>query len=163
MTCPLCTSSNTASIELKGTIYEACGPCKIVWEALPLDAPADIDGRPQPFRKACDNCAFRHGSPERSDPEAWEGLTMAMAYQEKAFYCHKGVPLTEARDGFQYPKHANGVHIREELRVCAGFIAWWKGISRQKEYIPGLAPPSADDEPVEYVDTAQPTRWQDPL
>lgn len=148
-TCPRCGGGRIAATALKGTIYEACGDCKIVWEALPADAPAEVDGRPQPFRKACDNCAFRQGSPERSDPEAWESLTMAMAFQEKAFYCHKGVPLTEARDGFQYPKRPDGTHIREQLRVCAGFIAWWKGISGQSAHIPGLTSPPPRDQLVE--------------
>lgn len=163
MTCPRCAGTTTASIALKGTVYEACGPCKIVWEALPADAPADRNGTPQPFRKACDNCAFRQGSPERSDPEAWEGLTMALACQEKAFYCHKGVPLTETRDGFQYPQHPDGRHIREELRVCAGFIAWWKGISGQRDYIPGVTPPAAVDEPIEYLEACDRIPWKDPL
>ncbi|MBP8235584.1 MAG: hypothetical protein KAY22_25135 [Rhizorhabdus sp.] len=132
-------------MRLKGTVYEGCGTCKIVWEALPANAPLDVDGRPQPFAKACDNCAFRQGSPERSDPEAWEGLTMALAFQEKAFYCHKGVPLNEARDGFDYPKREDGTHPVEQLRVCAGFIAWWKGISGQRDYIPGITPRPQSD------------------
>jgi hypothetical protein len=147
--CPKCGNDRIAAIALKDTVYEGCGACRTVWEALPGDAPVDVDGCPQPFRKACDNCAFRRGSPERSDPEQWEGLTMALACQEKAFYCHKGVPLTEARDGFQYPRHPDGTHIREQLRVCAGFIAWWKGISGQSDYIPGLTPPPQADALVE--------------
>jgi hypothetical protein len=74
---------------------------------------------------------------------------MAIAFQEKAFYCHKGVPLSGALHGFEYPKHPDGTAIRTELRVCAGFIAWWKGISRQRDYIPGLTPLAASDELVE--------------
>ncbi|WP_010127469.1 hypothetical protein [Sphingomonas sp. KC8] len=134
-----------------GKAYDGCLACKALWEPLPADAPPDVDGSPQPFRKACDNCAFRRGSPERSDEDGWEGMLIGMAGRESAFYCHKGVPLSQPGDGyvaangenpgFRYPLMADGKsHDLSRLRVCAGFIAWWKGLTRGRGPIPGLSP-----------------------
>lgn len=149
-TCPECGSKRVVGCRVEIGTLGGCMACRSLWELLPSDAPPDIDGRPQPFRKACDNCAFRRGSPERSDPSDWEGLLIGLAGAGTAFYCHKGVPRQvdgdgyispDGRDhGFRYPVAADGKsHDLSRMRVCAGFIAWWRGISNGAP-TPGLDP-----------------------
>jgi len=144
--CPECGTDRVVGLIYDGRKVGACIPCKCIWEALPADAPADIGITPQPFRKSCDNCAFHKNSPERQDSEKWNALEMSFAYQEKPFYCHKGVPLqSEDEDwptdhGFKYPLLPDGRSDVARLRLCAGFVAWWRAISNDP--VPGMLPPT---------------------
>lgn len=147
--CPDCGSTRVYGLTLPARGQLAgCPACKAIWEPLPIGTPPDREGKPQPFRKACDNCAFRQGSPERADREAWWSLQMGLAGSGRPFYCHKGVPLQVEGDGyaspdgeshgFRYPVTADGkAHDLGRMRVCAGFIAWWKGF-KTDEPVPGL-------------------------
>lgn len=57
--------------------------------------------------RCCETCAFRAGSPERSDPYKWASLVDHFA-GGGAFLCHEGIPgHQEQREG-------------EPLRLCAG-------------------------------------------
>ncbi|MAK91113.1 MAG: hypothetical protein CMI13_07770 [Oleibacter sp.] len=61
-------------------------------------------------KKCCGKCAFRAGSPERSDPYGWEGAVTGWD-RGAVFFCHEGVP---------------GHDQQEEgapLEVCAGYHA----------------------------------------
>lgn len=81
-------------------------------------APTPTDTRRDPVRlrgettKCCRDCAFRHGSRERSDPWAWMRYVEAWTNGGR-FICHESVlghPL-EVRDGS--PRN----------RLCAGWAA----------------------------------------
>jgi hypothetical protein len=62
--------------------------------------------------KCCSKCAFRAGSPERSDP--WQWMRMAEASADgDTFYCHESVP--------NHPLEV--VDDRPRFRVCAGRAA----------------------------------------
>lgn len=144
--CPECGAAQVHGLRIRGTILAGCSDCRALWEALPPDAPEDIGVTPQPFRKSCDNCAFHKNSPERSDPEKWQALQEAFAYRETPFYCHKGMPIqAEGEDwptdhGFKYPLTPDGRPDRSRLRLCAGFIAWWRAIS--PDPVPGMNSPA---------------------
>ena len=76
------------------------------------------------FRRPCDNCAWRKGSPERSDPDKWEHLQQQIHYCGATFYCHKGVPLSdEEGQTHDQPKLPNGKHNTKNMRLCAGYLA----------------------------------------
>lgn len=139
--CPICGTPVHVGVIYDGRKVAGCVDCRCFWEPLPKGAPPDLEGKPQPFTKSCDNCAFLKGSKERSDPEIWEGMQLQMACMGSAFYCHKGVPLAQEGDGFkhgfQYPERPDGSADVEKLRLCAGFIAWWLSL-RTDEPVPGL-------------------------
>lgn len=63
--------------------------------------------------KCCTACAFRTGSPERSDPYTWMRLLEGWAEGGGPFLCHEGVLAhpAEKLDG------------RDRNRVCAGYAA----------------------------------------
>jgi hypothetical protein len=125
--CPRCGSRKTSRApfptEEYGNFYArvlalCLNPaCKASWE--PFD-PADLldDGDPtSSFREPCDNCAFRAGSVEQSNPAKWAKL-MSELKVNGAFYCHKGVPLDPASEnGFAYP-----LHKRSKMRYCRGWL-----------------------------------------
>lgn len=101
--------------------YDACIDCNTYWEALPDDHEPIPDEPFFPFSKMCDNCAFRKGSLERKDKDAWNAMMIRLAYGGR-FYCHKGVPIKpESEHGFDYPKK-NGTHDIEKMRPCRGYL-----------------------------------------
>jgi hypothetical protein len=61
--------------------------------------------------KCCEKCAFRSGSPERSDPYGWIRLVEFWKEDGVPFFCHEGVPGHFAQK--------QGV----ELMRCAGMSA----------------------------------------
>lgn len=128
--CPRCASRSWAEprIPSPDRFYSedvrVCRNCKTVWE--PFAADDLIDPKHEPlgaFRHPCNNCAFRKGSPEQRDPEAFARLRAKLGWTGASFYCHKGVPVDPAsEDGFAYPKDANGVGIKRKLRLCRGYL-----------------------------------------
>lgn len=135
--CPACGS--TRIIKPAGMDYEACADCRKAWERLPSGEPLLRDGELMPFRKPCDNCAFRGDSPERADPEKWKALQESMAYGGGQFFCHKGVPFDLGTEGgqrdFEYPTTTlksiqafghtlpagQGYDI-DKMRLCRGYL-----------------------------------------
>lgn len=102
----------------------ACINCHTLWE--PFD-PADLlDPKREPlgaFHHPCNNCAFRKGSPEQRDPEAFARMRAKLGWLGASFYCHKGVPLDPGgEDGFAYPKDASGELIVKKARLCRGYL-----------------------------------------
>lgn len=75
------------------------------------------DGTPAalapPAAKCCGKCAFRRGSPERSDPYGWMRLVESMSEDGVPFACHESVPghPQEERDG------------TPRWRTCRGYAA----------------------------------------
>jgi hypothetical protein len=132
--CPRCASrrwldSSDASIPPPpGNFYSAdvriCVNCKTIWESFdPKDL---LDPQHEPlgaFHHPCNNCAFRKGSPEQSDPEGFAKLRSQLGWRGARFYCHKGVPVEPgSEDGFAYPKDSAGVPITHKLRLCRGYL-----------------------------------------
>lgn len=123
--CPKCASRKWADLEQAATGFYAkalrvCGNCATAWE--PFDAAELLDPKHEPlgaFLHPCDNCAFRKGSPEQEDKEAWESKLLSLSFGA-AFYCHKGVPIEPNSDhGFQYPE---GGSNPRKLRLCRGYL-----------------------------------------
>lgn len=127
--CPRCASRSVRRMTMTDPRWvafyapevEMCMNCKAVWE--PLDA-AEIWDKSDPFcsfRDPCQNCAFRPGSPEQSDPARWRELMNGLK-AGASFNCHKGVPIDPASEhGFLYP-HRNGQPVRDKLRSCRGWL-----------------------------------------
>ena len=138
--CPKCASRKVVRADWpgEGEFYartlEVCANCKAVWE--PFD-PAQLLDPHLPktisFREPCDNCAFRPGSVEQSDPAKWAEL-MASLKTDGRFYCHKGVPLDPGgKDGFAYPQKPISTELCpghtmpdvKKLRMCRGWLTMW--------------------------------------
>lgn len=135
--CPNCGSGRvvvhgTAGIsELKfyGPQIATCADCRTAWE--PIDETLIWD-RTDPcasLREACDNCAFRPGSPEQADTAEWKKM-IASLRAGASFHCHKGVPIDpESEHGFSYPHGADGIPNKRKLRLCRGYLSalgrWW--------------------------------------
>lgn len=99
----------------------ACQNCKSVWEPFAPEAIWDKDDPYCSFKQPCNNCAFRKGSPEQSDPAEWAKI-MENVEHFGGFFCHKGVPIEpDAEHGFAYP-HKDGEPDRRRLRYCRGFL-----------------------------------------
>jgi hypothetical protein len=110
----------------------ACANCKITWETFTADQL--LDQIPySSFVEPCNNCAFRKGSPEQSDPYTWMKIKEGVE-DGSPFYCHKGVPIAPgSENGFDYPtrKAATnlagkdvGVEVYDQrrLRLCRGWL-----------------------------------------
>jgi len=79
-----------------------------------------------PRETPCHDCAFRPGSPERQDPEAWANLKAQTdpATGMRPFYCHF------AHDGSEMPVDAQGVYVPKchpdgrpkGYPMCAGWV-----------------------------------------
>lgn len=78
----------------------------------PTDATLDLFlDRAQ--KKCCGKCAFRFGSPERSDGYGWVNMMELHVEHNLAFFCHETIPghPQEVKDG------------TERFRLCAGRLA----------------------------------------
>lgn len=120
---------------LRHTISPACGGCGSPHLLTASDADAtygvcldcdrlqEIETRADPSGQLCDNCAFRPGSPERSDPWGWMRLEESFE-SGQPFYCHKGMDarLTASEAKLEY---LPGEDLTK-LQPCAGWIAWSK-------------------------------------
>lgn len=84
---------------------------KLAGELIIAAKTAYDEGRLEPKKKCCGKCAFRPGSPERSDPWTWMKMVEGWKHYGLAFICHEGIP-----------GHQDQV-AGEQLRVCAGFHA----------------------------------------
>lgn len=124
--CPRCGSDSVAHITLVDSSHIAgCTKCQTLWEPF---SPSDLSSPNNPnsiFKKPCENCAFRPGSPEREDPVKWQALWEELILtQGSAFFCHKGVPLsTEEGQSHEHPKCPDGTYDTKNMRHCAGWLA----------------------------------------
>ena len=112
---PIC--GGCGSPRLLTTADAAYGVC------LDCERLQEIETRANPCGQLCDNCAFRPGSPERSDRYRWWMLTEAFE-NGQPFYCHKGMEarLTDNKAKLEY---LPGEDL-SALQPCAGWIAWKK-------------------------------------
>jgi hypothetical protein len=146
--CPKCGSHHVVhdpNLKFKGygPGLAFCRNCECLWE--PLD-PAKLldadDPQCSSFTEPCNNCAFRPGSPEQSDPEKWKSLIENLRHEDGRFYCHKGVPIeSEAEHGYAYPTRTITIDVEgvprtakvvsdvRKLRLCRGYLMalgkWW--------------------------------------
>jgi len=128
--CPRCGSRK--SVEVGAMQSQAfyskdarcCDNCKTLWEPFSEDQLLDPKREPLgAFKHPCNNCAFRKGSPEQSDPEAFARLREQLGWLGGSFYCHKGVPIDpNDSDGFAYPRNSEGKPIPRKLRLCRGYL-----------------------------------------
>jgi hypothetical protein len=160
--CPACGGKRLAMIlreqlttfEAKSD-YQCCLDCRALWEPFPASYARDpVAAEP------CDNCAFRPGSPEQQDPEAWKQLMVSLKpggdeygwLDSGRFYCHKGVPIDQEKGpgNFLFPKTPlmmdgepvlNGdgtpkmIEDIKRMRVCSGFLrmVWAYRAKAEKE------------------------------
>ena len=147
--CPKCGSRAVRRFTMPTTSFyaeqiEGCVNCKAMWE--PFD-PAQLLDAHQPttssFKEPCDNCAFRPGSPEQSDPARWAELIASLKANGQ-FYCHKGVPISPGNGhGFAYPTKLISKELHptartedvKRLRMCRGWLKMW-GRQMDKETTP---------------------------
>lgn len=131
----------------------ACINCRTIWE--PFDPLELLDPKHEPlgaFLHPCNNCAFRKGSPEQADKEAWWSTMFSLA-NGAAFYCHKGVPIDPGSEhGFAYPE---GGQNPRKLRLCRGYLNSIVG-PRLSGRDPLAAKPEA-------AASAPPVPWVDPI
>lgn len=119
--CPKCASRRWSDVEQEVTDFYAaklrvCGNCPTAWEPFDQADLLDDDDRYSSFKKPCNNCAFRKGSPEQRDKEGWESKMIELSFGA-SFHCHKGVPVTpNTNHGFDYPTD------RRQLRLCRGYL-----------------------------------------
>lgn len=123
--CPRCASRKSGLLKQPMTDFYAaelrvCGNCGTAWE--PFDPAELLDPKHEPlgaFKHPCGNCAFRKGSPEQADAEAWNDKLLSLSFGA-AFYCHKGVPIDlQNENGFAYPEDGKN---RRKLRLCRGYL-----------------------------------------
>ena len=107
--CGGCGSRNLTTVKLpdRGITYGHCREC---------GRGQDVELRDWPEATPCDDCAFRKGSPERSDPDKWAGLE-ELVKGGGTFHCHKGLPHDIATGSYAAPDAATG-----RVTVCAGWI-----------------------------------------
>lgn len=143
-TCPACSSTNVIGnfeaperVEFYSTSWFGyCQACKAIWEAPAEYGAVDDDGSLFAFKDPCDNCAFRPGSQEMEDREAWNAMVARLREDGGIFFCHKHVPIApESEDGFAYPKTPDGRHDTDRMRICRGFLNAW-GKWMKKDFAP---------------------------
>lgn len=125
--CPDCGTGGEHVMHLKVRGEPAVGICKLCGTAWETFDPADlaVEGDTYgPFKSPCDNCAWRKGSPERSNPETWDDLMIRIKIGEAVFYCHKGVPIGDGEDGQSHvhPRKPDGTWDQDKMRECAGWL-----------------------------------------
>ena len=119
--CPRCfgrrTSVQTApavGLSHLPTLVGVCIDCETTWEAYPPGWKHDaVEGEP------CDNCAFRQGSPESQEKEAWKSL-LAKLRAGQEFKCHKGAPIIT--DPAASTIEFDAEWVRRKGRTCVGFL-----------------------------------------
>lgn len=149
--CPRCGSRKVRRMTVPSTAFyadtlEGCVNCKAFWE--PFDPAQLLDAHlptTSSFKEPCDNCAFRAGSPEQSNPERWAEV-MASLKLNGRFYCHKGVPITPGTEhGFDYPTKLVSKNLHptarsedvKKLRMCRGWLKMF-GARLEKEIAAGV-------------------------
>jgi hypothetical protein len=102
--------------------HAVCIDCRRLQEPETRDWPEAV---------MCDNCAFRKGSPERSDPWRWMQVSETVE-DGTPFHCHKGLPMTWHREHlsatFEMPDPATG-----RVTVCAGWLATYVAKLKREE------------------------------
>lgn len=146
--CPKCGSDKTMSFKNTAVSYysrrmQACA-CGAVWEPITPAQLSDPENHLSCLKAPCENCAFRDGSPERSDPDQWEHLLQQVMLNGSTFFCHKGVPIrvdeTELNVGFEYPEDP------KKLRVCRGYADFMANpAARLSEYLDSHSASKSDE------------------
>lgn len=166
--CPVCRAREIVVIP-RGAIaglhdceHATCLRCKALWETFPemmIEDPVCAE--------PCDNCAFRPGSPEQQDKEAWKRLTEHLRPKDGddlsvngRFYCHKGVPIDMSKGpgNFLFPERPllmDGESVLEngkpkmipdtsQMRVCSGYLRMLWALTgvrgphrRNRDQVPG--------------------------
>jgi len=151
-TCPACSSISIACV--LGTDLDLCLDCHKCWERVGRGEHFMVDGELLPFKRPCDNCAFRGQSEERRNRARWADLQQTLATGGE-FYCHKGVPMKasveeivggapDSRLAFDFPMSVKTVDIagetypypsymREHMRLCRGYLNRFVAPLLQKE------------------------------
>lgn len=76
----------------------------------------DVETRDWPETEPCDDCAFRKGSPEQSDPWQWMKIR-EIVESGQPFHCHKGLPYDLKTGKYEAPDASKG-----RVTVCAGWL-----------------------------------------
>jgi hypothetical protein len=102
------------------------------------------DARHFPPKVPCHDCAFRPGSPERSDPKVWQQL-QAQAQSGQPFHCHfdhegNEMPMDE-QGSYKPALRPDGSPVGFPL--CRGWVAFMDGL-RNKPPVPSYACTSED-------------------
>ncbi len=127
---PVCAGCGSAEIvttdEIAGadTRYGLCAACGRLQE---------VETRAEPLRMMCDNCAYRRGSPERSDPYGWAEHWDRHIVDGLPFYCHKGLPLDFNPRGSTDVTATPEVLAEARVKPCAGWIAARLAACHRKE------------------------------
>lgn len=125
MLCPTCSSTDVKIAPLidADTPIAVCMSCAAVFEP---------ETRADPERQMCDNCAFRPGSVERSNPYGWWDIIEATIVEGRhPFHCHKNLACDfDAKQGsLHFRQPAGGIN---EMTPCAGWrsrkIAYEAGV-----------------------------------
>ena len=126
--CPACESERIVEIRIRGgDEHYACMDCKVMWEPFAAEDQLDPEEEYASFKVPCDNCAFRKGSPERSDKLKWE-LLISRFESGGSFVCHKGVPLSfKEGESHDHPKTPDGEFDMTRVRYCRGFLNMERG------------------------------------
>ncbi|GAB5505823.1 MAG: hypothetical protein Rhirs2KO_09860 [Rhizobiaceae bacterium] len=125
MMCPTCRSDNVRLVDTADydSRLAVCMSCVLVFEP---------ETRADPERQMCDNCAFRPGSAERSNPYGWWDIIEATIVNGlHPFHCHKGLPCAfdAERGSLHFQQPADGIAA---MTPCAGWrsrkIAYEAGV-----------------------------------
>jgi hypothetical protein len=117
--CGGCGSRNMTVISLDdGVLHGLCRDC---------ERHQELETRDWPLSKMCDNCAFRLGSPERSDPYRWSEICEILR-EGREFHCHKGLPLDPKTGQFSPPDPKQG-----RVTICAGWLAAFMAQCKREE------------------------------
>lgn len=129
--CPKCGSRKWGDArqditDFYATVLRVCGNCRCAWEPFEIIELSDPTVPTDAFKTPCNNCAFRKGSHEQKDAEAFAKLREGLGWNAGSFYCHKGVPIdleheTPTDSGFAYPTKA-GKPDTSKMRFCRGYL-----------------------------------------
>jgi len=115
--CLHCSGKKTAVVTIKSRTIQICVSCEKMWHPNS----DGITSKTVPLISCCDDCAFKKGSPERSDPYRW--MRMLERFEAGTeFWCHKDVPT--APDGYGYRLTKSGKPDARVHRLCRGWLNW---------------------------------------
>ena len=107
---------------------DQCADCNAIWEPWPAGTSIDCVER-----GPCDNCAYRVGSRESSNPDEWANLkaiaqnaaefgAVPEALGGKWFSCHKGIPIRLDKENGSIEFDYQSAGIDPFRQSCAGFL-----------------------------------------
>ena len=123
--CPVCASDRSANVTVGKETIAGCKVCQTLWEPFDPAQLLDDDDQYSSFKDMCGNCAFRPGSPEREDKEAWKEQLEHLALNDIPFMCHKGIPISRKKgETHDHPKNEKGHYDIGRARFCRGYLKW---------------------------------------